>query len=720
MQHPGPPRFIAVGESLQLSPRDPDPEVSYQWHIERAPESSTVELPSEDPVVEFTPDTPGTFQVGVETPANNYSLTIRVFPGSLAPVTAPGSESGSGGVSGHQSGSARPVARSAGVSGSGSGIRDDTVERGRPRIQLQGDIEEDELVIKANPQTQPDGETAHSDIEVEFLIDDRDDVSPDVVSTTDREMRIPIEAVGRRVRVHAVAVTDVYSVPDSVEFTRDPQPDGGEAIVDTTTPSTDTDIDTQPDTCEDDDGQTGTHNHAINIRRPNEPPEWATDVTVYEIYVRGFVDEAEADTDTDTDSTFAALTERLDYLADLGVDCLWLTPVLQNDHAPHGYNITDFFHIASDLGDSEAYESFVDAAHDRGMTVLFDLVLNHSARDHPFYQDAVGNPDSPYHDWYAWRSESEPETYFEWEYIANWNFQNLEVRRHLLNVVDKWMAVADGFRCDMAWAVPNSFWRELRDRVKTRDPEFLLLDETIPYIADFHGGMFDMHFDTTLYSTLREVGRGHADATEILDAIDQRKAVGFPPHAAFMLYAENHDETRYIVECGENAAMAVAGALFTLPGVPMLYGGQEMGQRGRRDALAWDDAREEIYTQYQRLIALRNDISALGVDGSIHSLNHTVVDDEETSVDSERVVAYERRADNESYVCILNFGETPATVTITETNTTTHEDAAESSEPTTVNVNPENLVTGESAASAEGLVVDNVGVFAVTTESNHN
>jgi len=264
MQHPGPPRFIAVGESLQLSPRDPDPEMSYQWYIERAPASSTIKLPSEEPVVEFAPDTPGTFQIGVESPVNDYSLTIRVFPGSFAPITIPEGESGSGGVSGHQSGSAQPVRKSAGVSGSGSGMRDDTVERGRPRIQLQGDVAGDELVITADAQTRPDNESTHSDIDVEFLIDDRDDVSSDVVSTTDREMRIPLEAVGRRVRIHAVAVTDVYSVPDSIEFTRDPQPDGGEVVVETETPAGDTNR--QTDIVESDAEQLDISNRAINIR----------------------------------------------------------------------------------------------------------------------------------------------------------------------------------------------------------------------------------------------------------------------------------------------------------------------------------------------------------------------------------------------------------------------------------------------------------------------
>jgi glycosidase len=222
--------------------------------------------------------------------------------------------------------------------------------------------------------------------------------------------------------------------------------------------------------------------------------------------------------------------------------------------------------------------------------------------------------------------------------------------------------------------------------VKARDPEFLLLDETIPYIADFHNGMFDMHFDTTLYFTMRQVGRGNEPAEAILDAIDQRSEVGFPPHASFMLYLENHDETRYIVECGDDATLAAAGALFTLPGVPMLYGGQELGQRGRRDPLAWDDAREEIKSHYERLIELRNETPALGYDGSFSRIDY--------ESDTDEAVAFHREADGEAYVCILNFGEDPATITLDD-----------------ISVDSTNAVTGDDVASADGLRVENVAVL---------
>ena len=417
---------------------------------------------------------------------------------------------------------------------------------------------------------------------------------------------------------------------------------------------------------------------SYEVTRPNDPPSWAVDSTLYEIYVRGFT------TEIGDQTVFDALIERLDYLDNLGVDTLWLTPILENDHAPHGYNITDFFSIAEDLGDRADYERFVDAAHQRDMRVLFDLVMNHSARAHPYFQAASDNPDSEYYDWYNWRDDGNPETYFGWEYIANWNFENIEVRSHLLDVVDMWMEVADGFRCDMAWAVSNNFWQELRERVKRIDPEFLLLDETIPYIADFHNGMFDIHFDTTLYFTLREIGKGSADASALHDAIEQRATVGFPPHASFMLYLENHDETRYIVECGEKAARAAAGALFTLPGVPMIYGGQEIGQQGRRDPLVWEAADETLHEYYTHLIELRNEIPALGVQGGYEPV---------TEIDDQTTVGYKRTGEDDTYLCILNFGSDSQTVT------------------PPVSVDPYDHVSEEVAANDRGLVVDSACVY---------
>ena len=664
MRHPGPPRFLAVGESVQLAPRDPDPDATYDWWVRSAPAISTLELPEGTPVIRFEPEVAGTYQLGLDTPDGRHVLTVRAFPADRA-TAGPGGTSG--GRSDDSEGEPAPLDGNADAADAEYARgTDDGVAVDRPRIHLRGAVEGDELVVRADTTFPSDPDGAPADIE--FLIDDRDEVDSAAVSVDGAELRLPAAAVGGRVRIHGVAVGTTYSVPDTVAFSHTAIPDG-ERHVSADAPAT-AGIDPHGDV---------TPSDAFETRRPNDPPEWALDATVYEVYLRGF---AGGDADG---AVFDAVRERLDYLDDLGVDCLWLTPVLENDHAPHGYNITDFFAVAEDLGGRADYEALVDAAHDRGIAVLFDLVLNHSARDHPFFQDAYGNPDSEYYEWYDWQEGGEPETYFDWEYIANWNFENLAVRRHLLDAVDEWFEVADGFRCDMAWAVPDTFWQELRERVKARDPGFLLLDETIPYVPDFHDGMFDVHFDTTLYFTLRQVGRGHLPAEAVLDAIEGRAEIGFPPHAAFLLYIENHDETRYVVECGDDAAFAAAGALFTLPGVPMIYGGQEFGQRGRRDALAWDHAREAFREHYDRLGDLQDSVPELGSGAALARVDY--------EADTDRTVAFAREGESGTVVCVLHFGEGSATVSVDGP------------------VDATDLVSGESLATDEGLEVDDVAVF---------
>ncbi len=666
---------MAVGESVQLAPRDPDPDADYAWRVRSAPVASSLELDEDTAVVQFTPDAAGRYVVELDAPDVTYALTIRVFPGSYLPAGSVRSgASGMSGMSGYsgQSGSARPTGFSGGASGSGSGVGDAQRGRGgRPRIRLDATVEDGVVVVRADPRPNPDSDTDRDDLVVEFVVDDRDDVDDAVVETDGWELRVPLSEIGDRLRVHAVALDETYSVPDSVTVEREALVDGG--VAEAETEGVQADVTGRAD-------GSGAQEASVSVSRPNDPPQWAREVTLYEIYVRGYASDVE-----DADNTFEALETRLDYLESLGVDCLWLTPVLENDHAPHGYNIVDFYDVAEDLGTREDYERFVEAAHDRGMKVLFDLVLNHSARAHPFFEDAYKNPDSEYYDWYEWREDGEPGTYFDWEYIANFDHRNLDVRRYLLDAVDLWAEVVDGFRCDMAWAVPDTFWQEIRDRVKAKDPEFLLLDETIPYIADFHEGMFDMHFDTTLYFTLRQVGRGDEPAERILDAVDQRTQVGFPDHAAFMLYLENHDETRYIVECGEDEALAAAGALFTLPGVPMVYGGQEIGQRGRRDALAWDHARDDVREHYERLIEVRDETPALRNGGAFRRIDY--------EADSDRAVAFVRDHDDGSYLCALNFAPGAATVDVGD-----------------LAVDATDVVSGDSVAAEGGIRVDDVVV----------
>jgi len=678
MHHPGPPRFVATGEEIELAPRDPDPEEQYSWQVVSQPEDSTASV-GDEAVEHFVPDEPGRYVVRLTAPEGDYDLTIRVFPGGLAP-RVPAGGSGYSGQSGQRSGSggeffsgASGSARSgsgsgAGAAGSGPG------KTGRPRVSLSAAIEGDEVVVRADVAAHPAGGEDAADIDVEFELDDRDPLELSDVNVSGPRLTIPVERLSDRVRVYAVAVGQTgYSVPDTVDIdpsTPDIVTDGG----------TETRGDGGPDAGAD---SPAPSEGSLSLSQPYHPPAWAEDAVIYEVYVRTFAGQHGDET------PFEAVIDRLDYIESLGIDAIWLTPVLQNDHAPHGYNITDFFSVADDLGSREDYERLVHEAHDRGMKVLFDLVCNHSARTHPFFEEAVSDPDSEYRDWYDWRTDTEPETYFDWEHIANFNFDNLEVRRHLLDAVDEWAPLVDGFRCDMAWAVPNSFWKEIHDRLKEQDSEFLLLDETIPYIPDFQAGLFDQHFDSTTYAALRRVGRGDAPAEDVLSALGERAAIGFPDHSGFMLYAENHDEARYVVECGKPAAEAALGALFTLPGSPMVYAGQEFGQRGKRDDLAWEHVDESLTDHVRALADARSSEPALGAGADLTRID---LDVHEGLAD--RVVGYGRDPPNDdAVVVVLNFGEDPVIV---------------GADPIT---DATDLVTGETLADEAGVVVDSVAVL---------
>ncbi len=601
MHHPGQPRFVAVGEAVELAPRAPDPAATYRWQVERSPEGSEVTVGNE-PVEELVPDVPGTYRVVLDAPDGTHQLTVRAFPAPEREAAVGGS-----GESGRSGGRDEKGDSEGYATDSGS-------EGGRPRIRLDGAVEGDELVVRATVKTAPGSDVPDSTPDVEFVVDDRDGIETDL-SVEGHEARVPSGAVGDLLRIHAVAVGEEHSVADELRIER---------------------------TAEE-----------FSIARPNEVPDWVREATIYEVYLRSA---------TEPDGTsFEQLTERLDHIEGLGIDCIWLTPILAHDGAAHGYNIVDFFSIADDLGSRESFERFVEAAHDRGIRVLFDLVLNHSARSHPFFEAAT-DPDHPEHDsyreWYEFDDEGEPASYFGWYKVVNFDLTTLAVRDHLLSVVDEWAPLVDGFRCDMAWALPEGLWKEIRARVKAEDGGFLMLDETIPYIADLHEGAFDLHFDTTLYFYLRQIGHGDEPASAVLDAVDQRARVGFPDHAAFMTYVENHDETRYREECGYDEMLAATAATFTVPGVPMLYAGQELGTTNRRDSVDFGTVDRATYEHVRSLVRARSEVDALGFEAELVPVEY--------DSPSEGVVAFGREGAGESAIVVLNFGPGSAPVTIGE------------------------------------------------------
>ena len=384
----------------------------------------------------------------------------------------------------------------------------------------------------------------------------------------------------------------------------------------------------------------------VETGRLRDDPLWFKDAVFYEVYVRSFYDS-----DGDGVGDFRGLTEKLDYLEWLGVDCLWLLPMYASPLKDGGYDIADYYAILPEYGTLEDFRQFIDAAHARGIRVITDLVVNHTSDQHPWFVEACSSPTSPKRDWYVW-SES-PDRYKEARIIftdtekSNWtwsetaqafywhrffshqpdlNYDNPDVQQAMLDAVDYWLDFGiDGFRAD---AVPylyeregtncenlpetHAFLKKLRAHIEARHPNALLLAEANQWPEDVveyfgRGDEFHMgyHFPIMprLFMALRQEDR--RPIVEILE-----RTPDIPENCQWGMFLRNHDEMtlemvtdeerdylyyeyakdrRMRLNVGIRRRLAplldnshrriqlLHALLFSLPGSPFLYYGDEIG-----------------------------------------------------------------------------------------------------------------------------------------------
>ncbi len=220
---------------------------------------------------------------------------------------------------------------------------------------------------------------------------------------------------------------------------------------------------------------------------------WYKEAVIYSLEVDTF-----QDSDGDGCGDFQGLISRLDYLARLGVTCLWLNPIHPSPQRDAGYDVADYYAVDPRLGTLGDFVELCRQAQERGIRILVDLVVNHTSDQHPWFQSARGSPDSPYRDWYVW-SEAEPPDRFEgmvfpgeqketwtwdteakqWYYHRFFDFQpdlnwsNPRVRREVKKIIAFWLQLGvSGFRVDAA-----PFILEQRTRDGWSDEDFGILDE---------------------------------------------------------------------------------------------------------------------------------------------------------------------------------------------------------------------------------------------------
>jgi len=346
-------------------------------------------------------------------------------------------------------------------------------------------------------------------------------------------------------------------------------------------------------------------------------PDWFKNAVLYQIFVRSF-----ADSDGDGIGDFNGITANLDYIQSLGADVIWLMPIHPSP-SDHGYDVTDYFAVNPDYGTMADFQLLVDEVHKRDMRILIDFVASHLSVEHEFFQDAFGNPNSPYDDWFHFTNEANT-SYQSFANIGNmprFNHFNPEVVDYLSEVALFWMDPdqdgdttdgVDGYRVDNAIFPPNEFFVTLRQRVKRANPDALLLGEVwvsrSKELRPFFQDQFDALFNFPLYTLASGDPEGNGDGllagvlpasllTRILS--DQREL--FPPEAILVQFFSNHDTNRLASELeGDVAREKMAAALSALlPGTVAIYYGEEIGMPGVKGGPpAWDNYRREPMDWY--------------------------------------------------------------------------------------------------------------------------
>jgi trehalose synthase len=373
---------------------------------------------------------------------------------------------------------------------------------------------------------------------------------------------------------------------------------------------------------------------------------WWKTAVVYCLDVETFLDD-----DGDGVGDFAGLARRIDYLADLGVTCLWLMPFFPSPDRDDGYDITDFYGVDPRLGTHGDFVEVVRTARDRGIRVIIDLVVNHTSDRHPWFREARKSVDNPYRDYYVW-SKTKPKdnaaTVFPGEESSMWerdektgeyflhsfyrhqpdlNIANPKVRDEIAKTIGFWLQLGvSGFRVDAVPFLieapagtdlgdPHEFLRDIRRFLQRRSSEAVLLGEVnlpfrqqLDYFGGADGSELTMQFDflgmQALYLSL-----ARRDPAPLIRSLLKRPAIA--PESQWANFVRNHDEltldkltekqreevfdafapderqriygrgiTRRIptmLEGDPRRIRMVYSLLFSLPGTPVLFYGEEIG-----------------------------------------------------------------------------------------------------------------------------------------------
>lgn len=328
---------------------------------------------------------------------------------------------------------------------------------------------------------------------------------------------------------------------------------------------------------------------------------------VYEMNIRQYTPQG----------TFAAAREQLPRLKELGVDVIWLMPIHEiGEKGRKGtlgsyYAIKDYKSVNPEFGTLEDFDAFLAAAHKLGLRLIIDCVANHTSPDCAWVTEKPA-------DWYVRDSLGNTIVEYDWTDIAKLNYDNPDMREAVRDAMRYWLDRGiDGFRCDMAYIVPQDFWTETISTLRSeygRELYFLAEGEE-PWL---HDAGFDASYAWRCHHLLNDIAQGKAGVGELRAYISE-DAERFPSSACRLMFTSNHDENSWAgteFERMGDAWKAMTVLCFTLPqSQPLVYTGQEVGWDKRFEFFEKDqspDWQENNYTDfYKELIDIYHSNPAL-------------------------------------------------------------------------------------------------------------
>lgn len=414
----------------------------------------------------------------------------------------------------------------------------------------------------------------------------------------------------------------------------------------------------------------------IAVEEPKElaawTPEMEENAVIYEANIRQYSPEG----------TFEKFTQDIPQLKELGVKVIWLMPVFpisetkrkatggadskfasdmpeaeQSKYLGSYYAVSDFTKINPEFGTIEDFRALVKTAHDNGIYVILDWVPNHTGWDHEWIKS---NPD-----YYTQNEKGEiihPEG-TDWEDVADLNYDNQNMRKEMIEDMQYWLKneSVDGFRCDVAGSVPTDFWAEAIPQLRAVKPVFMLAEAWEPELVK--EGLFDMCYAWDGHHLMNGIAKGEKSVADF-NAYIEKVNKDYAAEAFLMNFVDNHDENSWngtIKERMGDGAEAMMALSYMMPGMPLIYSGDEYGLDHRllffeKDSIPKTKGKEWDFRA--KLGNLKNTNNALN--GGKNKASYTRI---KTSNDKD-VLVFERTKDHKKVIYMANLSSKAVDVSV--------------------------------------------------------